>query len=75
MLQASTVSLQAPQQDEQPLKCRRIQPEEMDAINIERDPGLRPMICEFPFNQRDQIRNAYLNVGPYQPRNIEYPFS
>jgi hypothetical protein len=47
----------------------------MDAINIERDPGLRLMICEFPFNQRDQIRNAYLNVGPYQPRNIEYPFS
>lgn len=75
MPQASEVSPQASKPDERPLKCRRIQPEEMDAINIERDPGLRPMIWEFPLNQRDEIQRAYLKIGPYQPRNIEYPFS
>lgn len=64
-----------PPQDERPSKCRRIQPEEMNVVDIERDPGLRPMMWEFPFNQRDEIRRAYLKVGPYQPRNIEFPFS
>jgi len=47
----------------------------MDVINIEQDPGLRSMMWEFPFDQRDEIRRVYLKVGPYQPSNIEYPFS
>ncbi|XP_022895247.1 zinc finger MYM-type protein 1-like [Olea europaea var. sylvestris] len=40
--------------------------------SIERDPGKRKQICEHPRNERDQIRRAYLNVGPYQPKLWEY---
>ncbi|KAJ1441691.1 Zinc finger, TTF-type [Sesbania bispinosa] len=71
----SNVPPQPSKVDERTSKCRRIQPEEMDAINVERDPRLRPMIWEFPLNQRDEVRRAYLKVGPYQSRNITYPFS
>ncbi|XP_022895317.1 uncharacterized protein LOC111409504 [Olea europaea var. sylvestris] len=34
--------------------------------SIEQDPGKRKQIYEYPFNERDQIRRAYLKVGPYQ---------
>ena len=44
-------------------------------LNIERDPGLRKQICEYPVNQRDEIRRAYMNYGSYQPKLAEYPKS
>ncbi|KAF5444869.1 hypothetical protein F2P56_033965 [Juglans regia] len=47
----------------------------MDATSLERDPGLRPQIWEFPTNLQDEIRRAYLKAGPYQPKLSEYPFS
>ncbi|XP_075649656.1 uncharacterized protein LOC142620117 [Castanea sativa] len=56
--------------DEHPSKCSRIQSEE-----INRDLGSRTLICEFPINKQDEIRRAYLNEGPYQPKNIEYPYN
>ena len=34
-----------------------------------------PQICEFPINKQDEIRRAYLKKGPYQPKNIDYPYS
>ena len=55
--------------DEHPFKCSRIQSEEIDC-----DPGSRKQIFEFPVNKQDEIRHAYLIIGPYQPRNIEYPY-
>jgi len=36
--------------DEHPFKCSRIQSEEID-----RDPGSRKQICEFPINKQDEI--------------------
>ena len=56
--------------DEHPSKCSRVQFEEID-----RDPGSRKQICEFPINKQDEIRRAYLKEGPYQPKNIDYPYN
>ncbi|KAK4564757.1 hypothetical protein RGQ29_006717, partial [Quercus rubra] len=42
---------------------------------IDRDPGSRKQICEFPINKQDEIRRAYLIEGPYQPKNIDYPYN
>ncbi|KAL6494170.1 hypothetical protein OROGR_032079 [Orobanche gracilis] len=41
--------------------------------SIERDPGKRKRMCEHPVNERDRIRRAYLRLGPYQPKLLEYP--
>ncbi|XP_075655637.1 uncharacterized protein LOC142625795 [Castanea sativa] len=56
--------------DEHPSKCSRIQFEEID-----RDPGSRKQICEFPINKQDKIRRAYLKEGSYQPKNIDYSYN
>ncbi|KAL4602821.1 hypothetical protein ACB092_10G081900 [Castanea dentata] len=56
--------------NEHPSKCSRIQSEEID-----RDPGSRKQICEFPINKQDEIRQVYLKEGPYQPKNIDYPYN
>ncbi|XP_052203196.1 uncharacterized protein LOC127808670 [Diospyros lotus] len=39
---------------------------------IERDPGKRKQICEYPINARDEIRRAYLLAGSYQPLLLNY---
>ena len=43
------VSISIP--DEHPFKCPKLQFEEID-----RDPGSRKQICEFPINKQDEIR-------------------
>ena len=40
--------------DEHPSKCPKFQFEEID-----RDPGSRKQICEFPINKQDEIQQAY----------------
>jgi hypothetical protein len=40
--------------------------ESFDISTLQRDPGLRPQIWEYPINQRDEIRCAYLKLGPYR---------
>lgn len=35
---------------------------------LERDPGLRPQIWQYPENVRDEVRRAYLQLGPMQPK-------
>jgi hypothetical protein len=47
---ASGSEVNASVTEERPSKVPRIQPEEMNATSLERDPGLRPQIREFPFN-------------------------
>lgn len=34
---------------------------------LQRDPGLRPQIWQYPPDQRDSVRRAYLMLGPMQP--------
>ena len=52
--------------DEHPSKCPKLQFEEID-----RDPGSRKQICEFPIKKQDEIRRVYLKEGLYQPKNID----
>ena len=59
-----------PDEHPDPSKCSRIQFEEID-----RDLGSRKQICEFPINKQDEIQRAYLKEGPYQPKNIDYPYN
>ena len=53
-----------------PSKCPKHQFEEID-----RDPGSRKQICEFPINKQDEIRRVYIEKGPYQPKDIDYPYN
>ena len=41
---------------------------------LERDPGKRPSIWNYPINQRDEIRRAYIKAGPYQYIMSKYPY-
>ena len=59
-----------PDEHPDPSKCSRIQSEEID-----RDPGSCKQICEFPINKQDEIRRVYFKEGPYQPKNIDYPYN
>ena len=56
--------------DEHPSKCPKLQSEEID-----RDSGTRKQIYEFPINKQDEIRQAYLIKGPYQPKDISFPYN
>ena len=56
--------------DEHPSKCPKLQFEQID-----RDPASRKQICEFPIDKQDEIRQAYIEKGPYQPKNINYPYN
>ena len=51
---------------------RRLQ--EVDINSLERDLGKHPPMWSYPVNQQDEIRRAYIKVGPYQHVMSEYPF-
>ncbi|KAL6504652.1 hypothetical protein OROHE_023410 [Orobanche hederae] len=56
---------------------KRVQVDSSD-INLstlERDTGLRSQIYDYPINQQDTIRRAYLNLGPLQPALSVFPKS
>ncbi|XP_075675240.1 uncharacterized protein LOC142644537 [Castanea sativa] len=40
----------------------------MSSVQLERDPGLRRQIYTYHVDQRDEIRQRYIMLGPYQPR-------
>ena len=56
--------------DGHPSKCPKLQFEEID-----HDPRSRKQICKFPINKQDEIRRAYIEKGPCQPKNIDYPYN
>ncbi|XP_072078121.1 uncharacterized protein [Arachis hypogaea] len=56
-------------------KRPRLLPNQLDVFRLERDPGMRLMIWKFSPNKRDEIRRAYIKVGPNQPILDNYPFS
>ncbi|OIV97197.1 hypothetical protein TanjilG_28948 [Lupinus angustifolius] len=66
---------QVVQPDQQPSKVQKVSIGEHDINSLERDPGKRPQIWEYPVNQRDEIRRAYLNWGPYQCDVEDYPLN
>ncbi|XP_059650675.1 uncharacterized protein LOC132296493 [Cornus florida] len=52
-----------------------VKPNQLHSTSIERDHGLRIQIHEYPVNQMDKLRRAYINLGPYQPKLSNYPNS
>lgn len=58
-------------------KVQRVNAEIGDAsvLIVERDPGLRRQIWEYPANERDQVRKVYIMHGPYQFHMDTYPAS
>ncbi|XP_045807663.1 zinc finger MYM-type protein 1-like [Trifolium pratense] len=72
-IEPSSVQLAQPP----PCKAPRI---EQERINIDidtliRDPGKRPLIWNYCVNQQDEIRRAYIKLGPYQILMDMYPLS
>ncbi|XP_059671069.1 uncharacterized protein LOC132316609 [Cornus florida] len=61
-----------------PPKYPRVEHTQVNFAILERDPGLRRQIWEYPIGQQDEIRRAYINAKPYQiilseyPRSVEY---
>jgi hypothetical protein len=47
----------------------------IDITHLIRDPSNRPQIWEYPVNQQDEIRRAYMNLRPYQLLMSEYPLT
>ncbi|XP_023875743.1 uncharacterized protein LOC111988194 [Quercus suber] len=43
-----------------------------ESTDFVRDPGMRKQIWEYDANERDEIRRAYIKLGPYQPKLDEY---
>jgi hypothetical protein len=39
---------------------------------LQQDPALRRQIWEYPSNQQDEVRRAYLKLGPMQPKLKKY---
>ncbi|WOH04121.1 hypothetical protein DCAR_0623529 [Daucus carota subsp. sativus] len=39
------------------------------------DPGLRRAIYEYDVNIREKVRRTYLQRGPFQPKNHDFPWS
>ena len=45
----------------------KFQKVDMSSLQLELDPGLRRQIYTYHVDQRDEIRQRYIKLGPYQP--------
>ncbi|KAL5754155.1 hypothetical protein ACOSP7_022375 [Xanthoceras sorbifolium] len=50
-------------------------PTDINTPYYERDPGLRLQIGAYPADKRDDIRKAYIQMGPFQPMLDKYPLT
>ncbi|KAL6534095.1 hypothetical protein OROHE_013928 [Orobanche hederae] len=48
-----------------------VEPIELVVGSLERDPSKRIPIWKYSINQQDEIRRAYISMGPYQPKLSE----
>ncbi|KAL6491731.1 hypothetical protein OROGR_034096 [Orobanche gracilis] len=60
---------------ENPCKKAQMNSNDIDLSVLERDPGLRHQVYDYPVNQQDTIRRAYMNLGPLQPTLSVFPKS
>ncbi|KAL6527496.1 hypothetical protein OROGR_016586 [Orobanche gracilis] len=60
---------------ENPSKKAQVNSNDIDLSLLERDPGLRHQVYDYPVNQQDTIRRAYMNLGPLQPSLYVFPKS
>ncbi|XP_061993644.1 uncharacterized protein LOC133711555 [Rosa rugosa] len=61
------------QEPENRAKFSRTEINEIDIDSLERDPGKYPQIWEYHPNLQDEVRRAYIKLGPYQPLLSTYP--
>ncbi|WVZ91399.1 hypothetical protein U9M48_037579 [Paspalum notatum var. saurae] len=54
-------------------KIRRVDHEGTSVLEVERDPGIRCQIWEYPPDKQDQVVKAYMKHGPYQFVQDVYP--
>ncbi|KAK9668541.1 hypothetical protein RND81_13G067900 [Saponaria officinalis] len=47
--------------------------QDYNITSLERDPGKRRAIGIYPLNEQDNVRRAYVVLGPYQPYINDYP--
>ncbi|XP_023753024.1 uncharacterized protein LOC111901409 [Lactuca sativa] len=59
-------------QENEPQPQEKENPNELDLKNLERDPAKRKQMWDYPVNLREQVRRAYMNLGPFQIRLKEY---
>jgi hypothetical protein len=84
----STIPLSSPTQAPSPIPAPSVMPtcesqpkrtrteiNGIDLSTIERDPGMRTQIYDYPVNHQDTVRRAYLNLTPLQPTLSVYPKS
>jgi len=55
--------------DQPTFKSQKIK---IDVNTLERDHGIRIPLWQHPINQQDEIRRAYIKMGPYQPKLTKY---
>ncbi|KAL6655966.1 hypothetical protein ACP70R_006792 [Stipagrostis hirtigluma subsp. patula] len=58
-----------------PPKVQRFNSEGVSVLVVERDPGLRCQIWDYPLDDQDQVVTAYMKHGPYQFVKDTYPLS
>ncbi|KAJ9558652.1 hypothetical protein OSB04_013266 [Centaurea solstitialis] len=58
---------------ENPCKKAQTKINDIDLSTLERDLGLRLQIYDYPNNQQDTVRRAYMNLGSLQPTLSAYP--
>jgi len=46
---------------------------QVDLSTLQSDPGERKLISHYHPNEHDEVRRAYIQKGPYQPRNHVFP--
>jgi hypothetical protein len=79
-MSSSTSNHQTSAPEQVASKMPRIKFQEVELIDIstlQHDLGLRPQMWEYPVNQQDEIRHAYLKDGSYRfipPDSYGYPF-
>ncbi|KAJ9538686.1 hypothetical protein OSB04_031419 [Centaurea solstitialis] len=60
---------------ENPRRKVQMESNDIDLSTLERDPGLRLQVYDYPVNQQDTVRRAYLSLGPLQPTISMFPKS
>ncbi|CAL9002797.1 unnamed protein product [Prunus brigantina] len=56
------------------VESQRVNDDQDFNINyLERDPGLRRLICKYSVNEQDNVRRAYILLGSCQPELEDYP--
>jgi hypothetical protein len=79
-MSSSTSNHQTSAPEQVASKMPRIESQKVELVNIstlQHDTVLHPQKWEYPVNQEDEIRHAYLKDGPYRvipPNSFGYPF-